>query len=266
MRTLTFQLPEKSFFSREELAERWGCKVDRIAHYIDDQRSLREAMRSCHLPPVSCIDAKPTTYISPNMWTNDIYGLVGPELTAAQRDCITDGTNLLPEFVYPLRAEAFTPKGAPDYERYFSVAEDFAGNRFRLVSYNDMFDLSYAAISAEYDRVIPLEEIQRFEKLNSQKEIINKHDSSAHQAAAESPRRSNLQAVSESSLIGSPYWQGLEHKAEQAITEFPGWKSNQRNVKRTGNLQTWLIETFGLTEREAEIIKKVLLDIFPDLQ
>jgi hypothetical protein len=261
---LAFQLPEKTFLSRKELAERWGCEINMIAHYIDDQQSLREAMRRRHLPPVSCIDVDPTTYIAPNMWSSHLGFLLGPEITGAQLDRITDGIDQLPEFIYLLSAEGFTPIRAPDYESYFAIAADLAGNRYRLVIYNAEFDLCYAAISAEYDRVIPLEEIQRFEELNSQMEIITEHDIAAHEAA-EGPLPGR-EDQSNSRVSDSSYWQELQRKAERAITEFPDWRLSQQRVQKTGNLQAWLIETINLTEREAEIIKKVLSDIFPELQ
>lgn len=48
-------------------------------------------------------------------------------------------------------------------------------------------------------------------------------------------------------------------------TEIPGWAQKQRTIQKSSNLQEWLTTTVGARTREAEIIKKVLTDIFPQL-
>jgi hypothetical protein len=63
----------------------------------------------------------------------------------------------------------------------------------------------------------------------------------------------------------SEYWRDLAQKAEQAIKQFPAWSEGQRIVQKGGNLHYWLKDTIQANDREAEIIKKVLSDIFNEL-
>jgi len=65
---------------------------------------------------------------------------------------------------------------------------------------------------------------------------------------------------------GCIYWQRLRAKAELAIEKFPQWKKSQRKVQRTANLVEWLKVETGADTREAEIIKKVLAEIFSELR
>ena len=76
---------------------------------------------------------------------------------------------------------------------------------------------------------------------------------------------SNKGTESKTRIEGSSYWQRLKSKAEQSINDFPTWSAQQTKVQKTGNLQYWLTDTIGANEREAEIIKKVLSDIYKEL-
>ena len=66
-------------------------------------------------------------------------------------------------------------------------------------------------------------------------------------------------------LSQSIYWSDLGRSAVEAIAAFPTWRQKQRKIQKTGNLKDWLIRDFHVKEREAEILKKVLSDIFPEL-
>jgi hypothetical protein len=68
------------------------------------------------------------------------------------------------------------------------------------------------------------------------------------------------------SLRESPYWKKLKSKAERAILEYPNWRKEQKRVQKTSNLQDWLVETIEANTREAEILKKVLSDLFSELK
>ena len=73
-------------------------------------------------------------------------------------------------------------------------------------------------------------------------------------------------AAAENSKIASTYWGGFERKTVRAIREYPDWRDQQRRVQKTGTLVHWLTGTIKVSHREAEIIKKVLADIYPELR
>lgn len=68
-----------------------------------------------------------------------------------------------------------------------------------------------------------------------------------------------------STVTQSPYWRNLENLAEKAIRDYPIWKLSQRKIQKTGNLQYWLVNDIGCDNREAEILKRVLSEIFNEL-
>lgn len=68
-------------------------------------------------------------------------------------------------------------------------------------------------------------------------------------------------------LMKSDYFQSLVVKAKKTIKEYPQWRKNlKEKVQKSGNLQEWIIKTCGSDNREAEILKKILSDLFVDLQ
>ncbi|MGR8932626.1 MAG: hypothetical protein ACU836_18555 [Gammaproteobacteria bacterium] len=66
-------------------------------------------------------------------------------------------------------------------------------------------------------------------------------------------------------IARSAYLRKFFQLAVKAVNDFPGWLDQQKVVQRTGNLMDWLTAEIGATSREAEIIKKVLSEIFPRL-
>jgi len=67
-------------------------------------------------------------------------------------------------------------------------------------------------------------------------------------------------------LSTNGYWIELTNLATKAINEYPIWKSKQRKVQKTGNLQNWLVNDCSVSNREAEILKKILSDKFQELR
>ncbi|MEW8441909.1 MAG: hypothetical protein AB2689_27495 [Candidatus Thiodiazotropha taylori] len=63
-------------------------------------------------------------------------------------------------------------------------------------------------------------------------------------------------------LSSSKDWQEFNSKVTSAIQAFPEWRSKQRKVQKTGNLMDWLTTEFNANNREAEIIKNIVSDIF----
>lgn len=66
-------------------------------------------------------------------------------------------------------------------------------------------------------------------------------------------------------LAKSYYWDKLMNLAIKVINEYPSWKSHQRKVQKSGNLQDWLVNDCNANNREAEILKKILSEEFPEL-
>jgi len=63
-------------------------------------------------------------------------------------------------------------------------------------------------------------------------------------------------------LLDSSYWQGFNKLVQLAIKSFPVWCQRQEKIQKTGNLQDWLVGELKADNREAEIIKKILSDIY----
>lgn len=67
-------------------------------------------------------------------------------------------------------------------------------------------------------------------------------------------------------LEQSSYWIEFAGRAEQAVTEYPKWRQTQYKIQKAANLHEWLQNNIGANTREAEIIKKIMTDIFQELK
>ncbi|MEH6504156.1 MAG: hypothetical protein V7682_09680 [Cycloclasticus sp.] len=65
-------------------------------------------------------------------------------------------------------------------------------------------------------------------------------------------------------VIESEYWRKLECAAKSAIEKYPEWEKGvaRRKIQKTGNLLDWVKSSGKVNAREAELIVKVLTDIF----
>lgn len=61
-------------------------------------------------------------------------------------------------------------------------------------------------------------------------------------------------------------WNDLQKSIKRAIELFPAWRDSVNKVQKSGNLQDWLTAEFKFSNREAEVVKKVLSDSFEELQ
>lgn len=61
-------------------------------------------------------------------------------------------------------------------------------------------------------------------------------------------------------------WLKFEGLAIDAIDQYPSWRKRQKKVQKTVNLQDWLTTSIGASNREAELLKKVLSDAFEELR
>jgi len=83
---------------------------------------------------------------------------------------------------------------------------------------------------------------------------------------SESTRLGNAPPEVNGRLQSSQYWRELSSKAERAIKEYPTWKTTNPKVQKSGNLHDWLKTTCDFNERETEIVKKVLSDVYKELK
>ena len=68
------------------------------------------------------------------------------------------------------------------------------------------------------------------------------------------------------SLKESLYWKELEQKACQALSDYISFELTQSKIKKTANLKQWIKGLSKTTDREAEILKKILTERYKNLR
>lgn len=63
-------------------------------------------------------------------------------------------------------------------------------------------------------------------------------------------------------LEQSQYFKDLMNAFEQTLAEFPNWREKQNTIQKTGNLTSWLVHERKFNTKEAEIIKKIIREIY----
>jgi hypothetical protein len=65
-------------------------------------------------------------------------------------------------------------------------------------------------------------------------------------------------------ITNTDTWQNLYKLTEKALKAFPDWRQSQRkpNSIQKSHIDEWLMETLKTTKREAETIKKIIIEIF----
>ena len=63
-------------------------------------------------------------------------------------------------------------------------------------------------------------------------------------------------------LIDSPFLNDFNRMASRLIHEYSEWKQTQQIVQKTGNLKAWIRETTEVSDREADVLVKVLVSHF----
>ncbi|MCA9367681.1 hypothetical protein KC887_05495 [Candidatus Kaiserbacteria bacterium] len=79
------------------------------------------------------------------------------------------------------------------------------------------------------------------------------------ESAAEKGNQLNPQLFT---LEASSYWRDLKTKAAQAVDQYPGWRQQVKGKFQKSLMDDWLTTSLKYSAREAEIIKKILTDIF----
>jgi hypothetical protein len=72
--------------------------------------------------------------------------------------------------------------------------------------------------------------------------------------------------TTQSSGITSKYLIDLQNRINHLEKKFPLWKETQGTIQNAGNLQDWIKAETGSDTREVELIKKALIEIFPELK
>jgi hypothetical protein len=75
-------------------------------------------------------------------------------------------------------------------------------------------------------------------------------------------KQMRLSGEAPSALARTSYGRAILEKVDQAVEQFPAWKEEQKKIQKSGNLHIWLMETIQADSREAEILKKVLTELF----
>lgn len=102
-----------------------------------------------------------------------------------------------------------------------------------------------------------------FKELRSDKEKIEKElaivkDQLAKYEGLEKHQTSDALATND-------YWNKFMNLATKVINEYPVWKKSQRKIQKSANLQDWLVNDCKANNREAELLKKILLEEFLEL-
>jgi len=125
---------------------------------------------------------------------------------------------------------------------------------------------SYRALKADRDRLQKRVDnsIKSFVELRGEKEAIELERDSLKEMVDNGLLFNK--PSSELVPLDSEYWQKLSASVNLAITSYKAWSDKQRKVQMSGNLQDWLVKEIKVDNREAEIIKKVLKDIYKELR
>lgn len=149
----SISLPEKEFFTLEEVAERWGCSCDLVSHYLSEGW-LRLALDTKHFPCcLDLLDLEATLKLARDAnlnWT-DIF----------HHPLVEKFHHSVPRFLYLNHND----------DRKFSQVEDFSRRKFFLVETDtrrNSLHFTYGLVRMTADEygpsVISREELERFER------------------------------------------------------------------------------------------------------
>ncbi len=113
---------------------------------------------------------------------------------------------------------------------------------------------------------------EKAEKKDEIDSLVKERDEWLDEKESLSEVRKELEAIQlkqekDDPLSASGYWCSFRDKVETAVAEYPDWRKTQRaKISKESDLTPWVRERFDPVERETAVIKKVLSDIFPELQ
>ena len=257
-----FELPEKDFFSIDEICDRWGCDHELLHHYIFEQRSLRLALKF-----------KDFSWLTHNRL---IYDFKFKEKFII--GFYTNPENKIEDFLYLHGINPVSPKGlvylsAPleTFGESTEAFEDLEGQKFKLhlkltpahtatmllsgvipetVLRPFRLDLGNAPPSPLFNFPIKLsslyitrEERDRFEE---------KHTTTSEKVESDC-----------SPLDSNEHWRDLKQRAEKAISKYPEWAEKYHDNKpQVARVVNWLDETITKNDKEKDVLKKILASQF----
>jgi hypothetical protein len=124
---------------------------------------------------------------------------------------------------------------------------------------------AYQSLKADRDAL----KLRLDKAVTSYKELRNDKENIENELAVvkkQLPVIEGLEEHQDSNVLSkNEYWKKLSNLATQVINEYPAWKNNQRKIQKSGNLQDWLVNECKASNREAELLKKILSEEFLEL-
>lgn len=151
------RLPEKVYFSLEEIAERWGCSTEELRHFISE-KWLREAIESVEVwSGLEFVDINRAQGLFRKAVRSPLRSVLSEEGREILKQCILDP---IPRFVYIDASEGASK---------FSCVYDYDGTKYLMVSgikkYHESEIKSHSIKLTDCDgTVVPREERDRFER------------------------------------------------------------------------------------------------------
>ena len=189
------KLPEKDYFSFEEIAERWSCELETIYHYIYEKRILYPAISTIKEGINAVCSRSDENYSEYEKLSKLLYGMVdlGKEIPhriviplkdnnrtiqemidsinfEPLKQCYVWGKRL-PSFLYQVPSELIPYPDGTNYRMmmegkntwgFYISARDISGKRYTLLSH--LNTPRVYPVTPKMFNLIPKEERDRFEK------------------------------------------------------------------------------------------------------
>ncbi len=267
-------VPEKGHFTIAEIAERWEVPESNVEYFIME-KGLRLAAYTRHLGINGLLvnlDTKDMIDIffevqkflhTPSPEVTLARGLIFYQLTNTEM-VFSDQKVVLPqldpnkqEFPKYLYASGLLPESG--YPLICTATLFDKQCAFFLANYSidldtgDYSDLAFFGVNKKIFRYISKEERDRFEKeygITAETENVD------------------LQVEALDYPLSSEVLKKLQAQINVVIREFPAWKDSVgvENIQNTESLPAWIKERTSANTREVEIIKKGLIEQFPELK
>lgn len=264
---------EKDYFTVEELAKQWDCTAKDIDYLINETGELRLGMKVDESFDVNFIqicadddinelvkyierkfndDLQKKRHFVPRLFircgsgiAQKIYNML-PAAPTQTEVFDEEPKYVYEDMLYQVQINDNVDKMGKFAPSYISVL-GLHGQRYLLGNVH----LDAVVFSRLYKvdfRIITREERDRF---------VNEHSV-------------NIETSTTPTTVGgditSKYLSELQIRINHLEKKFPQWKASQKIVQNAGNLQDWIKAETGSDTREVEMIKKALIEIFPELK
>jgi hypothetical protein len=266
---------EKDFFTVQELAKQWDCTSKDIDYLINETGELRLGMKvddrlvTCVYPASNESDIQ--SLLRCIYHEDDVFGKVrlnhavtmdtidealqrslSSALDKTEDGCCAAKLN----YVYKDRLVCYYSNQIRDKKgksmRAYITIQDLSGKRYVLMDISETDKISnritFGRLYEVEFSVIPREERDRF---------VMEHSGNIGSSA--------IPTLAGGSIT-SKYLNELQIRINHLEKKFPQWRTTQKIVQNAGNLQDWIKTETGSDTREVELIKKALIEIFPELK